>query len=118
MGCLLKLPFECDVSQPAAHTCVQATSDIAPAAMGGHGSHSGDVSQLAADGGNVSQLAADGGNVSQLATNAVRLTTSMLIGIRQQETAEGSPRSLHKLARDVLNQIHQNQTFPICCVKL
>ena len=90
-----------------AHTSVEATlesREIEPAAMGGHDSR----------GGNVSQLAADGGNVSQLATDAVGLTTSMLTAIRQQEAARGPPRSLHRLAREVLNKIHQDHT---CCDK-
>ena len=70
-----------------------------------------DVPELAADGGNVSQLAADGGNVSQLPANSIRLHPSMVIQVRQQEAARGPPRSLHKLARDALNQISQNPAY-------
>ena len=70
-----------------------------------------DDSELAADGGNVSQLAADGGNVSQLSANSIRLHPSMVIQVRQQEAARGPPRSLHKLARDALNQISQNPAY-------
>ena len=35
----------------------------------------------------------------------------MVVGIRQQEAARGPPRSLHKMARDALNQINQNPTY-------
>ena len=55
------------------------------------------------------------GDVPQLAAaavrQAVRLDASMLVEIRQRETARGPPRSLHNLARDALNQIGQNPTY-------
>ena len=64
---------------------------------------------------NVSQPAAAAANVSQptAAETAVgvRLHPSMLIGIRQQEAARGPPRSLHKFARDALNQMSEKRTY-------
>ena len=41
----------------------------------------------------------------------VRLDPAMVVGIRQQEAARGPPRSLHRMARDALNQISQNPTY-------
>ena len=68
-------------------------------------------SELLADASNVSQLAGNDGNVSQLAVSTIRLDTSKAIKVRQQEAARGPPRSLHKLARNALNQICNKSAY-------
>ena len=40
-----------------------------------------------------------------------RLHSSMVVRIRQQETEQRPPRSLHRMAREALNKIFQNPTY-------
>ena len=70
-----------------------------------------DDSEHAADGSHVSHLAADGGNVSHLAAKPILLHPSMLAHVRRHEARQGAPRSLHKLARDALNEISLNPAY-------
>ena len=47
----------------------------------------------------------------QLGVYEVRLDSAMLVQIRQQEAARGPPRSLHKMARDALQQMSQSRIY-------
>ena len=89
-------------SGPIASTSTRAPSSFTSRAQ---------PTTAATPGVDVSELAVDVGNVSQLAAKHILLHPSMFPHVRKQEARLRPPRSLHKLAREALNDISLKTTY-------